>query len=162
MINSYAFSFFSSRFSVLHFVSFISISPFYLVLLHLCLSVCLSVCRSLSLSFYLFLSIYLSLSLTSDTFFYLSVSVYQIIIHYFYLTQWDYFILSFLVRSLPISLSMSISLSLSLSLSVSLSFFISLSIYLSIYLFIYSYFLSLLCASSVFYEYFSCKRFNRI
>ena len=133
MINSYACSFFSSRFSVLHFVSFISISPFYLVLLHLCLYVYLSV--HLSLSFSLYLSI--SLSLTSDTFFYTSVSVYQIIIHYFYLTQWDFFVLSVLVRSLPISLSFSLSVCLSVSQSLSLYLSISLSIYLSFYLSIY-------------------------
>ena len=105
MINSCAFLFSLPGFPLSHFVSFISISPSYLVLLHLCLSVylCLPVPT--------FLSLYLSISLSLPIhFFSFFLCLFQSIFHYLYLTQWDYFFLFFfffwfvLLRSLLLSL----------------------------------------------------------
>ena len=105
---SWAFSFFSSRFSLSDFVSFFSVCHSYLVLLHLCpsvlclsLSVCLYVGRSLSLSLCLSVSLSLSLSLS------LSVSLCLSICHFRYI---------FFFLSLPFSVYNSVFLSYAVGL----------------------------------------------
>ena len=169
MTYSCAFSFLSSRFSSFR----LCLLHQYLSLLHLCLSVCMSVCLLVSL--FLFFSLSSYLSLTSDTFFYflsLSISVYNSIFISYPLVQF----LSVFFGSSSSDLSFSLSFCLSLSLSLSLSLFLSLSPSVSLILSIFgsyplhalslllsffhclylpiSFFLSLLCASSLFSEYY--------
>ena len=116
----------SFRLCLLH--QYLSLLPRRLTSLSVCLHVCLSVfvCMSICLS----LSLYLSLSIYFSHFRYIFCSfclcLFRSIIQYFYLTQRDYFFLSFLVRPFPISL-FSLSLSLS-SLFLSPSFSVSLSV----------------------------------
>ena len=136
MINSCAFSFFTSRFSS----CILCLLHPYLSFLHLCMSVCMFVCLCLFICLSLCLSVALSLSFT------LSLSIYRSLFHFryisfclclfrsiiqnFYLTQWDYFFSLFLVRLLVISPSLFFSLFLPLSLFLDL--FLCLSFHLCV------------------------------
>ena len=88
MINSRALLFSLPGFPLSHFVSFISISPSYLVLLHLCLSVYMSVYLCLPVP--PFLSLYLSIyiSFTSDTFFSFFLYVCQVWFSFWTWKRW--------------------------------------------------------------------------
>ena len=155
MINRVLFLFSAPGFPLSYFGSFISNSSCYLVLLNLCPSFCITVCLSVCLSFGLSLCISLYLSLCIS----LSLSLCSIKLDIFCLSLCPCLYIAQCI-SLPVSpffffyLLVFFSLH-TLSLSLSLSLFLSFSLCLCFHLYLpISFFLSLLCGSSLFSEYY--------